>query len=280
MAKTLINKEMAEDILSKDIYNHNRKVSQTRVKKFADEMSKNWWLYNGESITISKSGRVIDGQHRLLAIILSDVEIVSEFVTGIPDKENGEDVFLTVNTENRSNADALYIDGFHTKTPYIAKLMGFKDAFDNKKIMQRVVGTKLLNHEVVEQAREFGEKQALMVIERAETLRGRCDLLTMPYWILAVYVLDQVKDGNKFLEKLAECDDSKADEGDPVHALIKQLKYWKKMMLGGGAVSRAKWVGIFKSYDLYINDIKIKKLPLSKKAPIIYPKDYPNYIDA
>ena len=277
MAKTIINAAKAKELLANN--DHNRKLSPTRIRKFADEMQNGMWVYNGESIIVSESGRLLDGQHRLHAIANSGAEVELELIENVPDQDNGVDTFLTINTENRNNSDALWIDGFKTDTPQIAKLMSFKEAFNSQRLLQKTSGIKLLNHEAVELAREFTEKEALRVIDRARTLAKRCDLLALNYWILAVYVFEQLDKGNMFLEALAECDSGQARNGNPVHAYINLLKQWKNGKVGGNAISRGKWLGMFKAYDAMIHDKKIKIMRVSRAEPLDYPTEYENYQD-
>ena len=73
MAKTIIDAAKAQEPLTKN--DHNRRLSPVRIRKFADEMQNGMWVYNGESIIVSESGRLLDGQHRLHAIVDSGAEI-------------------------------------------------------------------------------------------------------------------------------------------------------------------------------------------------------------
>jgi len=65
----------------------NRPVSKGHVDSLAKDMSAGRWRLNGETIIISKSGRILDGQHRLLAIIKSGVSIQTFVVTGVDEKD-------------------------------------------------------------------------------------------------------------------------------------------------------------------------------------------------
>lgn len=47
----------------------NRPVSPRRVSQFAGMMSAGQWALNGETIVISATGRLLDGQHRLAAVV-------------------------------------------------------------------------------------------------------------------------------------------------------------------------------------------------------------------
>jgi len=275
MAKVIITVGKANELLENN--DHNRKITPSRVSEYAREMTNGLWLYNGEGIIVSESGRLLDGQHRLLAIVESGIEIETELIEGVPDSDGGVDTFLTINTKNRTNVDALTIAGFKDRPQHIAKLMSFKEAFNSKKLMQKASGAKLLNHEVVELARAFGEDKAIAIVDRALSLAVRGDLLSVPFWILATYVFQQLPQGNEFLEELAEGQGGR--DGDPVSAYLSKLEDYKKAGHGGAAINKGKWLGMFKAYKARQDGSEIRIMRLAVKNPLDYPTDYPCYED-
>lgn len=62
----------------------NRPVRARHVTFLANQMKAGKWLVNGETIKISDDDTVLDGQHRLLAVIESDTPIQSWVMYGIP----------------------------------------------------------------------------------------------------------------------------------------------------------------------------------------------------
>ena len=81
----------------------NRPLSEKHAKKLAREMELGRWQPNGDAIRFTKSGELIDGQHRLAAVILSGITITSLVVE---DLEN--EVFSTIDANKpRSGADTL-----------------------------------------------------------------------------------------------------------------------------------------------------------------------------
>jgi len=274
MARIKIGPKKAAELLENN--DHNRKITQSRVSEYAKEMRNGMWMYNGETITRSVSGKLMDGQHRLLAVIASGVEIDVEFIDSIPDKTGDVDIFLTINTKNRSNVDALTIAGFKDRPQHIAKLMAFKEAFNSKKLAQKPSGIKLMNHEVVELAREFTEEEAIRIIDRAESLCSRADVLTLPFWLLGTYALSDVKDGSSYLETLAEGDIIR--DGCPISAFIARLEALKTEG-GSSGVSKRKFIGMFKAYDYHINKMEMKMMSLKAGSELKYPSDFSKYQD-
>lgn len=85
----VITPNRAELYLEKNINNY-RKPNKSVVSKYAEDMAAGKWEFNGESIKFSKGGHLIDGQHRLLAIIKSGKPIK---MLVIYDVENDVHVF-------------------------------------------------------------------------------------------------------------------------------------------------------------------------------------------
>lgn len=64
-----ITPEQASEMLKFNV--QNRSISRDYVSYLADQMSKGLWQDNGETIKIARNGNILDGQHRLLAIVKS-----------------------------------------------------------------------------------------------------------------------------------------------------------------------------------------------------------------
>lgn len=100
-----INKQIAEVLLENNI--NNRKANKDHINALATHMSSSNWKSSGDPIRISKTGRLLDGQHRLMAIVMSDTS--QEFVV-ISELE--DEVFDVIDTgKNRNAADVMSISG-------------------------------------------------------------------------------------------------------------------------------------------------------------------------
>lgn len=64
--------------------NSNRDVTLGRVDQYAEDIRRGEWIVNGEAIKISRDGEVLDGQHRLLAVLDADAPITTVLITGLP----------------------------------------------------------------------------------------------------------------------------------------------------------------------------------------------------
>jgi hypothetical protein len=76
-----ITPRKAADWLKRNI--NNRPMSEKFVQRLADAMTASQWQVNGDPIRFDSSGDLIDGQHRLTAVIKSGVSIESWVLRGV-----------------------------------------------------------------------------------------------------------------------------------------------------------------------------------------------------
>lgn len=92
-----VSPRMAEDMLkSMDV---NRPVATSRVLTLANEMKLGKWQLNGETLIVSDTGKLLDGQHRLLAVIESDCTVEFAIASGV-----SESSFETIDTGKARSA--------------------------------------------------------------------------------------------------------------------------------------------------------------------------------
>lgn len=104
-ARVKIDPEYARQLLL--LNRNNRPMNFDHVRMLAREMAAGHWKFNGDSIKISKGDRLMDGQHRLHAIIQSGVTIECLIVRGLED-----DIFDTIDVgRKRTGGDIFAIKG-------------------------------------------------------------------------------------------------------------------------------------------------------------------------
>lgn len=62
---------------------NNRTLDQNTVEKFASDVAARRWSLNGETVKFDREGRLIDGQHRLSAIVAANTPARMMVVTGL-----------------------------------------------------------------------------------------------------------------------------------------------------------------------------------------------------
>lgn len=110
MTRMTVTPELAEKWLAKNT--QNRYLKRRLVERYARDMKNEAWRYTGESIKFSETGRLLDGQHRLAAILMADVTIEVEVIRGLPDDSQD---FMDTGLK-RSAADMLTINGHQNAT--------------------------------------------------------------------------------------------------------------------------------------------------------------------
>lgn len=65
--RVLLGADDAEKYLG--INTNNRNIRESKVRKYTADMLRGEWLETGEPIKVSKTGTLLDGQHRLLALV-------------------------------------------------------------------------------------------------------------------------------------------------------------------------------------------------------------------
>lgn len=101
----VITPDDAERMLGENV--NNRRMDLYHVRRLARDMGNGKWQMNGDAIRFGKSGRLLDGQHRLQACIVSGQPFRTLVVRGLDD-----DTQLTVDTgKTRSMGDTLTLRG-------------------------------------------------------------------------------------------------------------------------------------------------------------------------
>lgn len=111
LKKVLVSPYLAKQLLQKN--NSNRRVSKETVNLYANDMLEKRWKENtAEFIKISEDGEILDGQHRLLAIVESGCSIYFEIAYNV-----SKSVFDVLDTGKiRSSADIFSIEKIENYT--------------------------------------------------------------------------------------------------------------------------------------------------------------------
>lgn len=95
----------------------NRPVSQGHVQFLADQITRGLWQLNGEAIVFSRTGQLLDGQHRLWAVVESnqpitslvvyDAEEETRFTIDIGHKRTSGNALAMIGTANANRAASI-----------------------------------------------------------------------------------------------------------------------------------------------------------------------------
>lgn len=106
LEKIILTPERASELLECNTI--NRPLSDAHVRRLARQIDDGKWKFNGDTIKIAKTGDVLDGQHRLWAVIEAKKGVETIVVHGIE-----KDAFSTIDTlrKPRSGSDIIALAG-------------------------------------------------------------------------------------------------------------------------------------------------------------------------
>jgi|GEM_PF-1864188 hypothetical protein len=235
----------------------NRKVNLKKVEILANEMNAGKWKSStGETIKISKSGRLLDGQHRLLAVIKAMVTIYLDFAEGL-----SESIMPVIDSGlKRSIANVFEFKGLKQSRSMasiiqssnkIKSMIEFKSTSAKSKKV-------LLPHEaleIVESDLEFW----YMVSRQSDNIYRQCDFKTTPSFIGGLYsilIKSHENAAHLFFEQIAT--GINLDSTSPVYHLRRILT--KDQSSQSKLESSIKYALFIKAWNFFLENKKIKRL--------------------
>lgn len=129
-----ISPETAKVLVGEQINCKNRKLTASTVKVYQNQMDNDEWVeYTAEAIKISSSGTLIDGQHRLQALVNAGKTYDFLIATGLTEKT----IHVLDTGKKRSPGDVLNINGVEHSS---IKSSAITTYFHIKKNKKAVVG--------------------------------------------------------------------------------------------------------------------------------------------
>lgn len=207
LTQTIVTPELAAAMLEKN--NNNRPLNRHHVAFLSRQMKNGSWMLNGDTICLSGDS-LIDGQHRLRAVIDSGVDVEMVIVTGVSD-----DAFKTKDTgRTRKASDVLAISGYKD-TSCMAAVIKLLNQYYSKKCVCMSGGgyagnDKLTNADVLELAEKYeGLYESIKLAYRARNIAPKAALAS------AHFIFSQIDSelADKFINNIA--DGSMLEYGDP-----------------------------------------------------------------
>lgn len=255
-----ITPEMALELLKRNT--KNRPLSARRAKGLAEAIKRGEWVVNGDTIRISKTGIILDGQHRLQGISLSGETVQTLVVTGLPDS-----VFETidVNRTARTTGDVMAIKG---EKHYNVLAALTRMHFIWKKSGNPVSGNPDYQPTTAQQLELSEDRSFSKVVDEADGL-GWCRKNMTP--TIAAFCLYAFQESNpvlasEFFQKLNS--GSELPAGSPILILRERLSESKKdkqQRLEKGYMIAL----IFKAFKLYRDGASIKFLRVRLDGPAV-----------
>lgn len=172
-----ITPELAESYLENNF--NNRKVRDKLVNYYADQMLRDEWQLTGQGISISDDGRLIDGQHRLMAIVRSNKPQNMLVISNLP--------FSTFKVHDagiaRQACDILSIEGIKNSTDIsaiIKKKFKFDEGFKSTNGGGGRKRKLLSNTQVLDCYNQHPEKYQKIALSTRQ-LKSKLKLYTISY---------------------------------------------------------------------------------------------------
>lgn len=111
---TTITPLLAQSWLDDNNFN-NRRLDDRRVAQIANDIKKGKWIFDGTPIRFNGGGNILDGQHRLCAVVRAQKSIDALVIHGLETESKN-----TIDTgKSRSISDLLHFNG-HVNTSTLA----------------------------------------------------------------------------------------------------------------------------------------------------------------
>lgn len=161
----------------------NRPLRDNHVQRIARQIIEGKWKFNGDTIKIADTGDVLDGQHRLWAVIESKRTIETVLVRGVE-----RDAFATIDTIRapRSGGDTLALNGAERYRNIMASALGWLIRW-NRGVLEtyREPTNRIENSEI--EAYFAENPRIISAVERAAKLRKVANPAIMGFVFYAAF---------------------------------------------------------------------------------------------
>jgi hypothetical protein len=252
--------------LAKEFLKHtkiNRPLSVSNVNFLTREILKNSWMLTGESIKFDSDGYLIDGQHRLNAIIKSGKKVLLMIMYGVD-----SNVFSVLDTgRKRTGSDVLAINGLENYTLAASTIRLINQFEKNSYGEGGAVGRTMSNQDVLKFYKN--NLDISKSVSEGSKLYKKCAQLISPSIICALYYLFSKKSkeqADDFMNKL--CAGVNLETNSPITSLRNKLIASKNdkshRMIQSDVVKN-----IILAWNKYRKGVTSKKLKLSSQIDVI-----------
>jgi hypothetical protein len=255
-----VTPELAERWLARNP--NNRNIRKAVIEGYARDMRTGDWVLNGETLKFDTSGRLIDGQHRLSAVIAADTSVPMIVVRGVD-----ESVMDTVDAgAKRTYADALKLQGEENTTTLAAvarrAVMWSKGARTNTGAIRptpREMNAFLDENPSIRTSAEVAVRLSSRSLLPASVV-GLC------HWLFAAFDTDEA---DWFLARVTDGDGISGNS--PVAALRNRII---KMRVAGGRVNETEALAlVIYAWNAHRADETRTKLQMPKGG--LTPENFP-----
>lgn len=236
----------------------NRPLSHRMVRHYAAQMNKKQWKYTGDTIKISKTGRLLDGQHRLNAIAQSGFSQKYNIQTGLSDE-----IFDVLDTgKGRTAADALAIKG-HTSSTTLSGAIKLVYTYERKQMGRSDNVEKFeraTNHDVATWEEYHNIEMMKECVEAGGRFYSKIKLFSPATYAGFCYLFARKnkEQAFDFFTKLSTGEDISATQGSPIYVL--RQKMINLQIAGKRASVDERYALLIKAWNAYREGTVIKRI--------------------
>ena len=245
----------------------NRHLRPDLVAMYARDMESGRWLLTGESIKFGHGGVLLDGQHRLAAVVKADTTVRMLVVTGL---ENESQKVMDTGAK-RLTADMLHLDGVPNATVVssaVRLLLGISWGMPSR---QHVSTYRMSNQEVyafIDEYRADVQAAATLAVHFKDYIDLRPSVVTSGAFWMARKASPEIV--NEFFEGLAYGQTSgPQDARTQLQRLIAMQRKWRA--LTGASRGRVGQVweltALLHTWNLWRRNTEVKSLRPPSKLP-------------
>jgi hypothetical protein len=242
---------------------HNRNIREQVVDGYAVDMAAGHWPENGQSIKFSVTGVLLDGQHRLAAIVKSGVTLRMLVVRNLPDETQ-----MTMDTgAKRTFADVLRLNGESYVVPLAAVCLR---VYQWKQGVRKSLkgGTRPTHIQLLTILEDHPELRRSVEVGKRVTVTGALSAGTAS---LCHWLFNRINTSDCAFFYARLYDGAGLPQGDPIYALRRALDNLAK---GAGRPDEAHVTAlVIKAWNLYRAGSEINVLLF--KAGGANPEQYP-----
>ena len=264
-AVEVITPKMAEEWLKKNTMDRN--IRQRRVAGLVRIINDGEWRVNGESIKIANDGTLLDGQHRLTAVVISKKPIMSLVVRGLP-PESRETMDLGT---PRNLGNHMQMAGYTGSVFAIAAAVGICTSFRAgvwSERKEKMSPTQMLAY--LKANKRLLKSADIYTSAEYKDFR---DMLPQSNSIALHYLFTQIDQfkGEEFFSKLVKGENLGAQS--PILKLRTELISMRKESKRGNTSRHAFLFYMCAAYQAFLDNRRIDRLPEYKRdGKVLLPK--------
>lgn len=249
-----VTPELAQEWLDQK-NTHNRRIRRNQVQQLARDMEHNQFLFTGDTVKFDWNDTLLDGQHRLAAIVASGRPASLVVVRGLdPRSQSAMDI-----NSRRLAYDALRLKGVEGDMKNAAAIARSVYMFDTSQVPTHLETVSFV---------EEHEEQLADAVTISEMVRRSGQLTGGSFYGAAYYILARVDPyaAGDFFEKLAS--GAELEKGSPILLLRKHLSKGLPFGFGRGAWHlRQNLSLVFYCWNAWREGKELHQLRLPKEMP-------------